>query len=135
VVLEVPPLRDHLEDVPLLVSHFAAQSGASVAFDASAVAGLAAWRWPGNVRELQSTVLRAVTLGQRPFPDEQRLPTPTDFSEARERAVNAFERSYLEALLIKHRGSTSAVEREAGLARSYLYRLLTAHGLVPKNYR
>ena len=39
------------------------------------------------------------------------------------------------ALLEKHKGAASAVAREAGIARSYLYRLLAAHGLAPDDYR
>jgi DNA-binding NtrC family response regulator len=54
---------------------------------------------------------------------------PEDFHSTREKAIAAFEKSYLSALLERHEGNASAAAREAGIARSYLYKLLDAHGL------
>jgi len=135
ITLELPPLRDRLEDVPLLAQHFASRAGAKTALPASALAGLSAWRWPGNVRELKNAVERAVTFGEAPLPDQPAPAATEDFHQARDKALAAFERSYLEALLEKHKGAASAVAREAGIARSYLYRLLESHGLTPDDYR
>jgi DNA-binding NtrC family response regulator len=135
ITLELPPLRERLDDVPLLAQHFATKAGAKTALPPGSLAGLSAWRWPGNVRELRNAVERAVTLGEAPLPDVPRAGATEDFHQARDRALGAFEKSYLEALLEKHRGSASAVAREAGIARSYLYRLLEAHGLAPEDFR
>jgi len=55
-----------------------------------------------------------------------------DFHQARERAIQVFEKSYLQALLERHGGSASAAAREANIARSYFYRLLEEHGLKKK---
>ena len=52
-----------------------------------------------------------------------------DFHESREIALKAFEKSYLESILDKHKGSATAAAREAGIARSDFYRLLEEHGL------
>ena len=65
--LHLPPLRDRLEDVPLLANHFVGEISQregrpSVCFDDDAVALLATYRWPGNVRELQNVCERAVVL-------------------------------------------------------------------------
>jgi DNA-binding NtrC family response regulator len=135
ITLEVPPLRARLDDVPLLAQHFATAAGAKAPLSPAALAGLTAWRWPGNVRELRHAVERAVTLGEAPLPVAEGAREPEDFHAARDKALQAFERSYLEALLEKHKGSASAVAREAGIARSYLYRLLEAHGLEPEHWR
>jgi DNA-binding NtrC family response regulator len=60
VRIEMPPLADRPEDVPLLVEHFCQRlSGAPVRFDAQAMATLAGQPWPGNVRELKNLVDRA----------------------------------------------------------------------------
>jgi DNA-binding NtrC family response regulator len=60
VRIEMPPLVDRPEDVPLLVEHFCSRlSGAPVRFDAQAMATLAGQPWPGNVRELKNLVDRA----------------------------------------------------------------------------
>lgn len=135
ITLELPPLRERLDDVPVLAAHFAKAAGAKTTLPAGAVASLSAWRWPGNVRELKNAVERAVTLGEAPLPDQPASSASEDFHGARDKALAAFERSYLEALLTKHKGSASAVAREAGIARSYLYRLLETHGLTPEDYR
>lgn len=136
IVVEVPPLRERLDDVPVLAQHFAQVAKARVPLVPSAVAALSAWRWPGNVRELKNAVERAVTLGEAPTPTTPGVASEVDdFHAARDKALAAFERSYLEALLEKHKGSASAVAREAGIARSYVYRLLETHGLEPEQYR
>ncbi len=128
LVLQVPPLRQRVEDVPMLAHHFAADAEAKAPLSASTVAALAARRWPGNVRELKNAVERVLALGPSSL-----LPGATDealdFHGSREQALKAFERSYLESLLARHQGNASAAAREAGIARSYLYKLLEAHGL------
>ncbi|MCP3138308.1 sigma 54-interacting transcriptional regulator [Pyxidicoccus xibeiensis] len=135
IVLRAPPLRDRLDDIPLLAEHFARTLGASLPLSPASLATLSAYSWPGNVRELRNAVERTLTLGA-----EAALPelapgvgvgVKEDFHATRERVLQAFERSYLEALLARHRGSASAAAREAGLARSYFYRLLKTHGLAP----
>jgi len=63
----VPPLREHVEDIPQLVSHFFAglarrHSRPAIAIDPDAMEELLQYRWPGNVRELQSVLERGVLL-------------------------------------------------------------------------
>jgi len=58
----VPPLREHKEDIPLLVSAFIGQLGFQKTFDAGALRMLAAYEWPGNVRELRNVVERACIM-------------------------------------------------------------------------
>ena len=67
VPIEVPPLRERLEDIPLLVEHFIAKHAARNdraihALDEDAIRWLTRYRWPGNVRELENTIERAVVL-------------------------------------------------------------------------
>ena len=68
VSFEMPPLRERLEDVPLLASYFAAKYGEKckrrvMGISAEAQARLTAYDWPGNVRELENAIERAVVLG------------------------------------------------------------------------
>ncbi len=65
MIIEVPPLRDRREDIPLLAGEFAgrASGGRSPAFSRGAMRKLQAHSWPGNVRELRNVVQRAVLLG------------------------------------------------------------------------
>lgn len=131
LVLEVPPLRERPEDVPLLVELFAQRKGGVLRLSSSAAAAMCAYPWPGNVRELRNAVERAMALGtESVLPGlEPSRDSSFDFHRAREVAIKAFERTYLESLLERNRGSISAAAREAGLARSYFYELLAAHGL------
>ena len=71
VPIELPPLRERSEDVPLLTSHFVSQAntrlgGSKRAFDSEAVELLTEYSWPGNVRELQNVVTRACVLADGP---------------------------------------------------------------------
>jgi two-component system NtrC family response regulator len=67
VPLHVPPLRDRLEDVPLLVRHFLKQFGEpGIAVEPEAIEALRRHRWPGNVRELENTIERALALREHP---------------------------------------------------------------------
>jgi len=79
VPIRVPPLRDRLEDVPLLADHFlrlyTTRHGKEVeGFTDAAVDLLSHYGWPGNVRELENAVERAVVLARRPRIDVEDLP-------------------------------------------------------------
>jgi DNA-binding NtrC family response regulator len=130
-VVEVPPLRARVEDIPLLAAQFAReQSGVEVRLAPTTLAALQCDPWPGNVRELRNTVQRVIILGEsatspRP-PAEAAQPS---YLEARDRLVDAFERDYLVALLQRNAGNVSAAAREAKLSRRQLYRLLERHAL------
>jgi Nif-specific regulatory protein len=68
VQLDVPPLRDRLDDVPMLADHFlkkfVRETGRKIkGFTDAALDKLKTYRWPGNVRELRNVVERAVALG------------------------------------------------------------------------
>jgi Nif-specific regulatory protein len=74
VQLDVPPLRDRLDDVPILADHFlkkfVRETGRKMqGFTASALEKLTGYRWPGNVRELKNVIERAVALGNGPHID------------------------------------------------------------------
>jgi formate hydrogenlyase transcriptional activator len=67
--IEVPPLRDRKEDIPLLAAHFVSQIGRrmnrpDLQINQAALTELATYDWPGNVRELQNTIERAIILSQ-----------------------------------------------------------------------
>ncbi|MBL8940998.1 MAG: sigma 54-dependent Fis family transcriptional regulator [Archangium sp.] len=135
IVLEVPALRDRLEDVAMLAQAFARGQRSDAVLSPSALAALSAWQWPGNVRELKNVVERILALGEDAVLPKAPEVSGADFHAAKERALAAFERSYLEALLTRHQGSAAAAAREAGIARSYLYKMLEQHGVDPAKFR
>jgi transcriptional regulator with GAF, ATPase, and Fis domain len=146
VTVEVPPLREHLDDIPDLVETFVASSGAKGAaalFTASVLADLASHQWPGNVRELKNYVERAIVLrSATPAKATSRrvtqpsIPLGVDldvpFRDAKEVAVEVFDRSYLTALLGWSGGNVSQAARRAGMDRIHLHRLIQRYGLQTK---
>ena len=76
--IELPPLRERTEDVPLLAQHFlrevCAREGEAKNFSAPALARLSAYRWPGNVRELRNVVQRAYVMAAGPVISDEWLP-------------------------------------------------------------
>jgi transcriptional regulator with GAF, ATPase, and Fis domain len=79
IAIDVPPLRDRLDDVPLLADHFLARFRNQAArritgFSPEALAAMTRYAWPGNVRELRNAVERAIVLGERDLIVLQDLP-------------------------------------------------------------
>lgn len=140
--LALPPLRERLEDVPLLVERFrermaVAPEVAARVFTPELLARLMRSSWPGNVRELRNHLERCVVLEQ-PLPTGEADAAPTNeltvdptlsYSEAKRRVLDVFERRYLEALLTHHGGNVTQAAKAAGMDRPYVYKLLNRHGL------
>ncbi|MCC7066253.1 MAG: sigma-54-dependent Fis family transcriptional regulator [Planctomycetes bacterium] len=155
VRIAVPPLRDRLEDVDVLVAHFLQRFGrplgiTRVASEVSAV--LRGFHWPGNVRQLRNVIERACALGQGPelrmedlAPEvrEQEAVMPIDagdggqgtFAEMKARRIAAMEKSYLEGLLKKHRGNVTHCSEEAGMSRSAFQKLMQKYGVRSSDFR
>jgi len=79
VNLELPPLRERPDDIPILAKHFAAKAAAkhnraTPTFTPAFVNSLLAYRWPGNIRELENLIERAVVITDAPVLDESLLP-------------------------------------------------------------
>jgi len=142
----LPPLRERLEDIPLIVSELLDGLGAPAGPRARLaapefLASLERSAWPGNVRELRNHLERCLVLADPPAfgvtdtgamsGDGLTVDTRVVLSEARRRATETFERRYLMALLAEHGGKVASAARAAGVARVHLYRLLTKHGLRP----
>ena len=158
VSVRVPPLRDRLEDVPMLVEGFLAsldaQSSAHL-FSPSVLAEMQRHDWPGNVRELKNYVERSIVLavaarpprrstsGMRPaYKDKDDPPSSSEdlpgmirmpdmsapFREAKEAVVEAFERAYVGPLIERCNGNMSKASRMARMDRMYLHQLAQKHG-------
>ncbi len=141
VHLEVPPLRQHLEDLPLLVDHFLRDRNAPP-LNGDALPTLARYSWPGNVRQLRNVLERAAAMaGGGPLvihPEELDLPavqvSPSKLLElpykvAKDEMLAQFTREYLEALLDRHGGNVSAAAREAKLDRNWIVALAKRYGV------
>lgn len=142
VRVTMPPLREHSEDIPDLVDAFlerigADEEAAETLRTREFIDRLRLGAWPGNVRELFNHVERCLVMRTALAPQELAArgqgSAPVDasrpYAEARQHAVDAFERDYVEALVKLHGGNVSAASRAAGMDRAYLHRLLRRHGL------
>ncbi len=138
VRLELPPLRERTEDIPLLARSFFEQLAPPGVQPSPAL--LDAYRrqsWPGNVRELRNTIERDLVLGEgadgghddaaiAPV-DGGHAESAAPFRVQKERAVAAWESAYLRHLLSVHGGNLSHAARAARMDRSYLRDLLRRH--------
>lgn len=147
IPLYLPPLRERLEDVPLLAHHFlrlfSKDRGKNLSgFSAEAMQRLMLHRWPGNVRELANVVERAVALSTEGEITPERLllgreefrssrPQMLPLNEAREE----FERAYLFQILTATGGNVSRAASVAGRYRAEFYKLLRKYDLDPDTFR
>ncbi len=142
VRIEMPPLRDRLEDLPRLVDAIVTDLGyPEVRLTPNELGQLRAQPLDGNVRELrrliEETLLRAAhgSSGRRPSmrPEEEQAVTEDmsrlPFKEAKERLLDAFEKSYVAQLLDRAGGNVSRAADEAGIDRNHLARLAKKHGI------
>ncbi|HEY8191441.1 MAG TPA: helix-turn-helix domain-containing protein, partial [Alphaproteobacteria bacterium] len=147
---EMPPLRDHLTDIPALVRYFAQlisrQSGMPARdFMDSAIAAMQSYDWPGNVRQLRNAVEWMIIMGGgdagEPITEShlppaiagaQAMPAATSMDmialplrEARE----SFEREYLLSQIKRFDGNISKTAQFVGMERSALHRKLKQLGI------
>jgi two-component system response regulator HydG len=137
VRVELPPLRERREDIPLLVDHFIARYRQENNRDIDGISGaalelLASYNWPGNVRELEHVIERAVVLaekrvisvsdlppsitGHRPAAAEVRVPLGTTMKE--------IERHVIERILVQTGGDKTAAAALLGIGRRTIYRYI-----------
>jgi DNA-binding NtrC family response regulator len=145
LAFRLPPLRERPEDIPRLVAHFLRRYGTQYgrgAFHLSAdtLHKLVVYPWPGNVRELEAVIQRTVLLASSPGLQPQDIELPasyqqnpatqrTSFREAKARAIEQFERTYLSTLLAAHQGNISQAAKHAGKERRAFTRLLEKYAL------
>ena len=147
--IPVPPLRERVEDIPLLASHFLRQAAERNGVPVPEIPGEALERmlahpWPGNVRELKNAMERLVITSHKgvtgPFtPDagfdsDRLLSLPATPGRLREE-LERVERSTIEAALREHGGEINATYRALGISRRALYERLKKYGLARDDFR
>jgi two-component system nitrogen regulation response regulator GlnG len=147
IEIVLPPLRDRLDDLPVLIDHFANSRSSTmppIDLPGETLAAMTHYAWPGNVRQLYKVIERAAVLagggaitpqllGLTEAPDvEPAEPLTGDvgpFKEAKQRLVDAWELDYVRRLLAAADGNVTRAASLAGLARVHLHRLLRKHRL------
>ncbi len=154
ITISLPPLRERVEDIPLLAEHFLEglnrerqRNVERISKEAMDI--LQGYAWPGNVRELQNVIERAFSLTDSGAITPSDLPAhlvrkglavlPIDtrrpFKEAKRVYIEPFEREYLTKLLLECRGNVSRSAQRAGLDRSSFQRLMKKYSIRSEDYR
>lgn len=151
--ITLPPLRERLDDLPLLCQHFLLKHRTKVGkdilgFTPAALAKLGHHDFPGNVRELENKVHQALVLaqGQHIHPGDitigasNAIAVPDiditrTFRELKRKIIEAFESRYLQELLLAHRGNLAAAARQAGMDRKNLWSMAKKYDIDPNAFR
>jgi two-component system nitrogen regulation response regulator NtrX len=149
IPIEVPPLRQRQEDMPLLVEHFIRLFSGENAkrpktMSVEALAYFLAYDWPGNIRELRNMVERLVIMTPGDVIGPEALPPPlrprdaaapgADESQKEKtlkEAREAFERAYILSELRVLDWNMTRTAQKLGIERSHLYRKLKTYGITP----
>jgi DNA-binding NtrC family response regulator len=146
VRIVVPPLRQRRDDMPIICAKLLSRASSDAMIDVDALEMLATMPWPGNVRELNNALLRAAATAQSGVirrddlagegngfrgtaSEREPLDLSGTFSDAKDRAIERFEKAYLTLLMKSCRGNLSAASRQADIARHHLRDLLKKRGL------
>ncbi|SMC76267.1 sigma-54-dependent Fis family transcriptional regulator [Sporomusa malonica] len=155
ISLTIPPLRNRVQDIPLLFKHFLEKigkdRGCKFYIKPPVLECLQQFDWPGNVRELQNIVERAVSLTESEEITVAHLPSEvhgtqknaryplqplvvlsaneSNDREQRRKLMNEAERQQILALLSKYGGNVSVVAREFGVSRNTLYRKMRLYAI------
>lgn len=145
IPLDLPPLREHTSDIPLLANHFLSRrqpaNGRRLTLGTGAMTALMQYGWPGNVRELENAISRAAALCEGDVITADLLPARLQglVAEAAEPvtavepsppsagvSLKAFlrdkERTYIRQVLDQHHGDKEAAARALGISLATLYR-------------
>lgn len=144
VTLDIPPLRERLEDIPFLFQHFVlvacnriGREDVPPPLTPAQVPLLMAHGWPGNVRELRNLAERYVLLGEScQYNLEQLMPGSEQATPALNlpQQVEMFERGLIQQALARHQGSIKATMEDLGLPRKTLYDKLKKYGLSREDF-
>ncbi|MBL7846097.1 MAG: sigma-54-dependent Fis family transcriptional regulator [Cyclobacteriaceae bacterium] len=141
IEIEIPPLRERMEDIPLLSAHFLKHyadkySKSVTKISEAAMSRMSKHPWPGNIRELQHAIERAVILSNSSVLQPEDFTFNANTGKENEQPLNLdqFNLDEVEKLLIrkvlkKYNGNITQAAAELGLTRSSLYRRLEKHGL------
>lgn len=153
IPVQLPPLRERLEDLPLLVDYILGRHSVAREREIRQVSSkvldqMLAYHWPGNIRELENILERAIVKCTGAVVEEVDLPVPpqrvldmqfvngnsgADISLKQYLATS--EKDYLRGLLIKYKGGIGPTAKEANVDNKTLYRKMRRHGLHKESFK
>ncbi len=144
VPIDLPPLRERKEDIPLLAEHFLKEISQRMKKDIKGISAMAMqklmlYNWPGNVRELENTIEHAVAITQDDvICEEIILPSrdvPVESLKSYKEAVEDFKRGYIIRLLEFTKGNVSRAAELAEKYRADFYNLVKRYNLKPEDFK
>ena len=142
VQLDIPPLRDRLEDVTFLVAHFLnvfkKETGLSgLTISEAAMDKMSRYNWPGNIRELRNAIERAVVMGNGKTIMPEDLPITASLPKfaglkvglTLDEALNEFKKEFILLNLRHTGGNRSKAAKVMDIQRTYLSRLITRYDI------
>jgi len=154
--VEIPPLRERLEDIPNLAKIFLQKMNRLNMKDIKDISprvmeAFYNYSWPGNIRELENLLERAYiletssVLSPESFPSElfeSRLPPASQYvgeyntlAEVRRKGIENIERQYLSSLMAKNKGKIKESAEDAGITTRQLHKLLTRYGIRKEEFK
>jgi DNA-binding NtrC family response regulator len=143
IEIKVPPLRERLEDIPVIATQLCCQFGREMGkprcrLDPSAITELVSYSWPGNVRELRNVIERVMMLsaGETLIQDDIKALLPKrdastetvyadlPYLDAKRRALADFTSGYLRAKLARYEGRVAKAAEASGIPRQHFYLLM-----------
>ncbi len=148
IPINLPPLRDRREDIPLLVDHFLNVFSGKMKKDkkrlsSAAMQKLMAYSWPGNVRELENVMEYAVAMSVKDVIEDDLIlqtnmaDTVVETGELKpfREAKEQFEKNYIAGILSLAEGNVSRAAKMAGKYRGDIYALLKKHAVDPALFK
>ena len=139
VEIKLPPLRERLDDISLLVDHFLTTFANKykkniTSVSAPALKKMLRYNWPGNIRELRHTLERAVILAETPVLQPEDFLFPEGEKDNEGLVFDTYnlddvEKTVIRKALKKNQGNVSHAAKELGLTRTSLYRRMDKYGL------
>ena len=134
VSIQIPPLRDRIEDIPLLVDHFiekycTSMSRNIVSIDKAALKRLEQYDFPGNVRELENMIERAIVVGNQKQIRLKDLPFDKGMSNNSFKSLEDLEKQYILQVLDKYDWNISKSAKVIKVDRVTLYNKIKKYNL------
>lgn len=137
VNITIPPLRERVDDIPLLVSHFIGKYCTSMSRDLitiepAALKHLERFEFPGNVRELENMIERAIVIGNGKEIKLKDLPLGKEVTDTSVESLDEMEKRHIEQILSKYDWNVSRSARALNVDRVTLYNKIRKYDLKQK---
>jgi len=137
VNIDIPPLRERTDDIPLLVNHFirkycTSMSRDLITIEPAALKHLEKFEFPGNVRELENMIERAIVIGNGREIKLKDLPLGAETPENSVESLDELEKRHIEQILLKYNWNISRSARALSVDRVTLYNKIKKYDLRQK---